>query len=204
MFFLCALFDFFDQVLDLAFGFPYFDFRIEQAGRTDDLFDYLFRFFQFLFGRSRADINHFIYFFIKFIKIERAVIARGREAEAEIDKIIFAGLVAGIHAADLRNSYVRFIDEYDIIVRKEVHEGGGGGAGRTVGQMAGIILDAIAVADPRIVPGVFVFFQPVRFGVFFFLNSATLSCNSFSIVLIAFSSSIRGHIMFRRQNRNPF
>ncbi len=51
-----------------------------------------------------------------------------------------------MHAADLRQGDMRLVDEHQVIVREEVDQRFGGGARNAAREMAGIILDAGAVA----------------------------------------------------------
>jgi len=63
-----------------------------------------------------------------------------------VDKDGFARAVAHIHAADLGDGDVGFVDDEKVVVREKVEQGGGRGAGRTAGDVARVVLDAGAKA----------------------------------------------------------
>ncbi len=64
-----------------------------------------------------------------------------------VNKNDFAIMVADIHAADLRNRHVGFIDHEQEVRRKIIYECKGTFTGKTTGKMAGIVFDAGAVTD---------------------------------------------------------
>ncbi len=83
---------------------------------------------------------------LKFQKIQRAIVQRARQPETVIHQNGFARFVAFIHAADLRNGDVRFVNDEQIIVREKIEQRGRPRAGRAVGDVARIIFDAGAKA----------------------------------------------------------
>ena len=78
------------------------------------------------------------------LEIQRPVIERARQAEAVFDQDGLTRLVAFIHAADLRNGGVRFVDHEQIILREKIEQRERLRAGRATGKMARVILDAVA------------------------------------------------------------
>ena len=56
----------------------------------------------------------------EFVKIERPVIQRRRQAKAIVNQDLFAGAVAAKHAVDLRIGDMAFIDDGDEVLGKVV------------------------------------------------------------------------------------
>ena len=81
-----------------------------------------------------------------FTIIQRAIIERARQTKPVINEDGFARLVAFIHAADLRNGGVRFIDNDQEVFRKKIDDGVRLRSRRATGQMPRIIFDAITEA----------------------------------------------------------
>ena len=107
-----AVMDFIQQIVDLTARRPHCDFRVQQAGRTDDLFDDLaVDFFQLVITRRCGNINCLINECFKFFKAHRPVIQRARQTEAVFHQRFLARPVAVIHAADLRQRDVRLVDD---------------------------------------------------------------------------------------------
>lgn len=81
------------------------------------------------------------------VEAQRAVVQRGGQAEAVVDEHLLAGAVALVHAAYLGDGGVRFIDDGEVVEGEIVLKGGGGGARRAPGEVAGVVLDTLAEAD---------------------------------------------------------
>ena len=64
-----------------------------------------------------------------------------------VDEYLLARAVSFIHAADLRDGSVRFIDDGQVVRREVVLQGGGRGTRRTAGQVAAVVFNALAEAD---------------------------------------------------------
>jgi hypothetical protein len=79
-------------------------------------------------------------------EFEGAIVARGRQAEAVVDEVLLAALVAVPHAVDLGNGGVALVDEEQEVAGEVVEEGGRGLAGQTAAEVARVVLDAVAVA----------------------------------------------------------
>ena len=80
------------------------------------------------------------------MEFERAVVAGGRQAEAVIHEVLLARCVAFVHAADLSNGNVAFVDEHDGVVGQVVHQCGRRFAFFFAGEVAGIVFDAFTEA----------------------------------------------------------
>ena len=97
-------------------------------------------------GGRGADVGELVRHAHEFLEIQRSVIERAREAEAVFDQHGFARFVAFIHAADLRDGGVRFVDHEEIIFREKIEQREGLRTGRPAGEMARVVLDAVAEA----------------------------------------------------------
>ena len=144
-----------DKVGDLALGRLHVDLRIQQSRRPDDLLDHLAAtFLQLVWtGRSR-DENYLRYERFELVKTERPIIQRAGKAKPVIDQRLLAAAVAGEHRAELRHRHVRLVNKDKPIIRialgdvvEIVQECVGLRAGSATIQVAGIVLDARAVAD---------------------------------------------------------
>ena len=71
---------------------------------------------------------------------------RRGQAEAVVDEILLAAAIAEPHAVDLRNGGVAFVDEEQEVAREVVEERGRRLAGQAAGEVARVVLDAVAVA----------------------------------------------------------
>ncbi len=80
-------------------------------------------------------------------KLEGAVVHGGGEAEAVVDEVLLAGAVAVPHAVELGDGDVGLVDEEEVVAGEVVEERGRGFAGEAAGEVAGVVLDAVAVAD---------------------------------------------------------
>ncbi len=108
------------------------------AGRAVDVFEGA--------GR-RAEVEELRLPRHEFVEAQGAVVQRGGQAEAVVDEDLFARAVALVHAADLWDGGVRFVDDGEMVRREVVLQGGGRGARRAHGEVAGVVLDAFAEAD---------------------------------------------------------
>ena len=63
------------------------------------------------------------------------------------DERELAGAVAVVHAADLGHGGVRFVDDEQEVPGEEVDETLARGAGGASGEVAGVVFDALAIAD---------------------------------------------------------
>ena len=135
------------QVVHLAGGGAHVDLGVEQARRADDLLHDLPRLAQLVGPRGRADVDRLADAGLEFLKQQRAVVIRRGQAEAVLHQLILAGPVAVVHRANLRHGDVALVDEAQEPLGEVVQEGVGRVAGLAAVEIAGIILDAGAVAD---------------------------------------------------------
>ncbi len=142
-----AVADFGEQVVDLAFDGADFDFGIDETSGPDDLFDDDSSRARELIGAGRGgDVDGLVDAVLELLEFERTVVARRGQAEAVVDEVLLAALVAEPHAVHLRNGGVAFVDEEQEIAGEVIEERGRGFAGQTAGEVARVVLDAMAVA----------------------------------------------------------
>ena len=139
--------DFVHQVVDLPFDRLDHHLRIEQAGRTDDLFHRLGAVPPLKIPRRGADEHHLVDPVIKLVEIQRPVVVGARQAEPIIDQIFLAGEIPAEHAANLGQGHVGFVHEEQIVVRKIIEQSKGRRTGGPSRQDTGIVLDPLAHPD---------------------------------------------------------
>ena len=76
----------------------------------------------FEFRRCGAHVNELIRHLHEFVEIERPIIERARQTKSVLDQHGFARAIAFVHATDLRNRGVRFIDHHEKIFREEIDD----------------------------------------------------------------------------------
>ena len=144
---LLTLMDLPEQVIHLSFDGTHLDGRIQEPRWPDDLLSQIRLDAHFIRPRRRRHIDDLIDPFGEFVKSQRTVIQRRRQAEAIVDERAFSRLVAIVHRAQLRHRHMRLIDHDEEIFREVVQERKWRLAGLPVRHVAGIILDAGAVSD---------------------------------------------------------
>ena len=76
----------------------------------------------FEFCRRRAHINDLVRHFHELVEVERTIIERARETKSIIHEHGLARTVAFVHPADLRDRGMRFINHYQAVLRKKIHD----------------------------------------------------------------------------------
>ena len=83
---------------------------------------------------------------LELLELERAVVERAGEAEAVLDQRLLAGAVAAVHRADLGDGLVGLVDDEEEVLGEVVDERGRRVAGLAAGEVARVVLDAVAEA----------------------------------------------------------
>ena len=83
----------------------------------------------------RGYINRLVHAVFKLIEFQGAIVACRGQAEAVVDEILFAALVAVPHAVNLRNGGVAFVDEEEVVPREIIEQGWRGFAWEATGEM---------------------------------------------------------------------
>ena len=99
------------KIVDLSVDRANLNLGIEKSGRTNDLLDHLRRLLLFRIVRRCADVYDLIELALKLLKAQWTVIVRRGQTEAEIDEVLLSRKISSAHSSDLRQSYVRFVNE---------------------------------------------------------------------------------------------
>src|SRR5215218_9541576 len=135
------------EVVDLVLCGTHLDLGVDEAGRADDLLNYLPRVLELVRPRRRRDEDHLFCFEQELIPHQRTVVQSARQPEAELDQGGLPAPVAVVHASYLGQGYVRLVDERDVIFGEVVQKRIRRGARRTSVEVAGVVLDARGVAE---------------------------------------------------------
>ncbi len=137
----------FHKVVHLPLHRAHLDGRIQQPGRTHNLFYHkAFRLLEFVVGRSGAHIYHLPRKGLELLELQRTVVGRCGQAEAVLHQHALAGMVAAVHRANLRQRHVTLIDESHEILGEIVQQAEGPLPFLAPVEVAGIVLDAGAIA----------------------------------------------------------
>ena len=121
---------------------------IDEAGGADDLFDDDAGGFGEFVGAGRGgDVDDLAGAGLELLEVEGAVVHGGGQAEAVVDEVLLAAAVAVPHAVELRDGDVGLVDEEEEVAGEVVEQRGRRLAGEAAGEVAGVVLDAVAVAD---------------------------------------------------------
>src|SRR3954469_17623864 len=136
-----------EQIVHLLRDRPHLDHRIDEPRRTDDLLDYdPFALLQFVLCRRRAHEDDLVHQIFPLLELQRAVVERAREPEAVLDQRLLPRPVAAVHGADLRNRLVRLVHHEEVVLGEVVEQARRRIAGFAAGEMARVVLDALAEA----------------------------------------------------------
>ena len=124
-----------------------FYFGVDEAGGADDLLDHDAGGTRELVGAGGGgDVDDLAGAVFELFELEGAVVHGGGQAEAVVDEVLLAAAVAVPHAVELRDGDVGFVDEEEVVARKVVEQRRRRFAGEAAGEVAGVVLDAVAVA----------------------------------------------------------
>ena len=158
---------------------------------ADDLLHYLLGVFHLVGAGRGGDVDGLRDALLKFMELQGAVVKRRRQAEAVVHQRALAGGVAVVHGAYLRDGGVRFVDEEDEVLGKVIQQRERRFPRRAAVEVAGIVLDAGAVADLA------QHFDVVARALF-----KALRFKQFSLGLESFKRSLRSFSMFSMQRSN--
>src|SRR5690606_25756586 len=77
-------------------------------------------------------------------ELERAIVERARETEAVLDERLLPRAVAAVHRSDLRHRLVRLVEDEEEVLGEVVDQRRRRFAGLAIGEVARVVLDAIA------------------------------------------------------------
>ena len=136
-----------EQVVHLGGGRADLQLRVEQAGGAHHLLHHLAGVLRLVGTRRRRDEDGLGADRLPLLELHGAVVQRRGEPEAVLHQGLLAGAVALVHAPHLGNADVALVDEEQGVVGQVVEEGGRRLAGVAPGEVAGVVLDAVAVAQ---------------------------------------------------------
>ena len=96
-------------------------------------------------GRGR-DEHHLVQPLLELREVERPIVHRGGQAEAEVHQRLLPGHVPEVHPSDLRHRHVRLVDEEEEVVGEVVQQRPRRAAWRAGAEVPRVVLDARAVA----------------------------------------------------------
>ena len=118
------LVDLANQIINLTHHRTHFDFRIQQPGRSNNLFSNIFfrNATQFIRSWRCAHIKNPFDMFFKLINLQRSIVQGTWQTEPIINQHLFPGPIAIIHAFNLWHRNVTFINHNRKVFREKVEQ----------------------------------------------------------------------------------
>ena len=136
------------EVIDLMECGAHLDGWIEKARGADELLDDdAFTLGELIFGRRRADIEDAWGEVVELLELQRSIVQRSGQAEAVLHEARLTRAVTTIHRMDLWYGHVALVDDEEEVAGEVVEETEGALARLTTIEVAGVVLDARAVAQ---------------------------------------------------------
>ena len=143
-----ALANLFHQVVYLVFRGAHLNLWVKQTRWTDDLLhNNALGLLKFEVGRCGRDVDALTGVLLKLLEGERTVVEGGGQTETILHEIGLASPVTTIHASYLRHGDMALVDEEQEVLGEEVEQTVGTLARLTPIEVAGIVLNARAVAQ---------------------------------------------------------
>ena len=102
-----------------------------------------------VFGWCRRDKNGLGHDFLELVEPQWTIVERTGQAKTIVDQVFLSRPVALVHAADLRDRHVTFVEDHQRVERHVVQQGRRRFAGFAAGKMPRVVLDALA--EPQFV-----------------------------------------------------
>ena len=135
------------QVVDLVVCGTHENLGVEQSRRAYDLlYDDAFSLFKLVGCGSGGDIDDLPCEVLELLELQRTVVEGGGQAEAVLHKVALARAVVAPHGVKLRHGGVALVDDDEDVLGEEVEEAVGTLARLAPVEIAGVVLDARAVA----------------------------------------------------------
>ena len=132
-----AVTDLGEEVVDLALDGTDLHYGIDEASGSDDLFDDdSCGFGEFVGARGGRDVDDLTGARFEFFEAKGTIVHCRWEAEAVVDKVLFAAAVAVPHAVELGDGDVGLVDEEEVVAGEVVEERGWRLAGEASGEVA--------------------------------------------------------------------
>ena len=120
---------------------------VDEPGGADELLDHPPRVPVLVGSRRRGHEDGLGGEPLELVEPQRPVVERRREPEPVLDQGLLARAVAAVHAPELRDGHVAFVDEEQRVGRKVVEQGRRRLAGAAAREETRVVLDPLAVAD---------------------------------------------------------
>ncbi len=130
------------EVVDLPRGRPDVDLRVDEAGRTDDLFHDVGAVLELPRAGGGREHDGLARPGHELVETQRAVVEGGGQAEAVLHQGLLSGAVAGILAVQLGHGHVALVEHDQEVLGEEVEQGVGGLARGPTVEVTTVILDA--------------------------------------------------------------
>ena len=111
-----------EKIFYLAGYRTYIYLRIQQSGRSYNLFCTNLFMFLFVICRSCRYIKYLIHSLLKFLEVQRSVVHSRWKSETEVYQSLLTGLVASKHTSYLRQCNMGLINYYQVIIAEEIYQ----------------------------------------------------------------------------------
>ena len=140
--------DLVQEIVHLVARGAHGDPRIHQACRADDLLDHgVPRLLQLVGVGGGRDVDRLPHARRELVEVQRPVVEGGGQAEAVLHQGLLARAVAEVHPAHLGDGHVTLVDDHQGVLGEVVDQGGRGVPGAVPGEVARVVLDAVAEAQ---------------------------------------------------------
>ena len=130
------------QVVDLVARLAHLDLGVDDPGRADDLLHGASGLGLLEGSGGSGDHHQLLDALEELVELQRPVVDRRRQPEAVVDQRLLARAVTLVHAADLGNRLVGFVDEDDEVVGEVVDQRVRRAPRRAAVEDAGVVLDS--------------------------------------------------------------
>ena len=111
------------EVVDLTLGRADLDLRVDQAGGSHDLLDHRGRHPELVGTGGGRHVDELVHPLLELVEAQRAVVDGGREPEPEIHQRGLARDIPLVHAVQLGNRHVGFVEDHQVVVGEIVEQG---------------------------------------------------------------------------------
>ena len=142
-----SLGDILHEVVDLTLGRLHDHLRVDQPGRSHDLFHDLIRLPEFEWPGRRREKDALVDALQHLVELQRSVVASTREPESVLHEDVLATAVAGELTVQLRYGNVTFVDHEQEILGEVIEQGERRFARTATIDVHRVVLDAVAITD---------------------------------------------------------
>ena len=137
------------EIVDLPLHGPDLHPGIQQSRGPNHLLHHLVRPLPLVGAGRGRDEHRLADPLLELLEFQRPVVVGAGQPEAVLYQGVLPGVIAVVHGPDLGQRHVALVHKQDKIIREEVQQRHGGGSCGPVGDDAGVVLDAGAVAQLR-------------------------------------------------------